>query len=718
MGQTGAAAAAGAVPVLKPSGSRKMKRSDRASEVAVSAELSFPEKERTLHIDTQDCTRGHFRSLSAPEKASKASSWDFSPRGALNQALKESIQNWRWRMKFKGTEDRKKRILNNRRAALENDVAQLQTKLEDEKAVRQDLERALGGPDAVSPSHTAVSNLAPQTQKLITEITSLEKEVTHLEQHVLTLYRKVLDQRLPQVVQGRHSEPSSPCSHVEKKHAMAERCGASRFKLEYKAPADPPQALSDSSLQHRRHHVSAAASHQGSKRPHSAISKNDPLKTRHSSLLGGTFYSIDEEQADFSGPESPTVSVQPTPPRRSLSALHPGKSFQGVSTPERFIRNLSVSNASETCELIESSSVDELNPNKLSEELVRCMAAIYCKLADPPLPQLSSAPLSPSSSTNSSSTTVSSPNELSNGSWSPRWRIESNNSCELSGIDPPVPSGRSCKDHDGAHSGPYGSMVEVPWICVDKDRLTYAARALRNFRTMVEQLEQVDPGKMSHEQKLAFWINIYNALMMHAYLAYGIPRNRLKRLSLLQKAAYKVGAHSINVQTIEHSILSCRSIRPSQWFQSFLSPGTKFKTSDERRAYGLHTQEPLVCFALCCGGRSDPAIRVYSAKNVRSELESAKLDFLQASVRIRGESKVLLPRILEWYARELAMSPSALLEVVCQNVPAQLQARIRHCIQMKPHRSPAHCLEWVPYSFGFRYIFVQELAHRFPPSAQ
>jgi hypothetical protein len=28
-------------------------------------------------------------SASAPEKASKASSWDFSPRGALNQALKE-----------------------------------------------------------------------------------------------------------------------------------------------------------------------------------------------------------------------------------------------------------------------------------------------------------------------------------------------------------------------------------------------------------------------------------------------------------------------------------------------------------------------------------------------------------------------------------------------------------------------------------------------------
>jgi hypothetical protein len=32
---------------------------------------------------------------------------------------------------------------------------------------------------------------------------------------------------------------------------------------------------------------------------------------------------------------------------------------------------------------------------------------------------------------------------------------------------------------------------------------------------MVEQLEKVDPGKMTQDEKLAFWINVYNALMMH-----------------------------------------------------------------------------------------------------------------------------------------------------------------------------------------------------------
>lgn len=43
-------------------------------------------------------------------------------------------------------------------------VAQLQTQLEDEKALRQGLERALGGADTVSPPQVALTNLAPQVR--------------------------------------------------------------------------------------------------------------------------------------------------------------------------------------------------------------------------------------------------------------------------------------------------------------------------------------------------------------------------------------------------------------------------------------------------------------------------------------------------------------------------------------------------------------------------
>jgi hypothetical protein len=177
-----------------------------------------------------------------------------------------------------------------------------------------------------------------------------------------------------------------------------------------------------------------------------------------------------------------------------------------------------------------------------------------------------------------------------------------------------------------------------------------------------------------------------------------------------------VGPFSINAQTIEHSILGCHSNRPAQWLQALLNPTTKFKVGDERRAYALQSPEPTVCFALCCGGYSDPVVRVYTAKNVRLELGVAKREFLQASVGIR-DNKVMLPKILEWYSRELVMDSAALLQWVCrQKVSGKLEAQIHQCIKnQKSHRSPAHCLQWMPYNFGFRYIFVHDLVRRSSP---
>lgn len=35
------------------------------------------------------------------------------------------------------------------------------------------------------------------------------------------------------------------------------------------------------------------------------------------------------------------------------------------------------------------------------------------------------------------------------------------------------------------------------------------------YRGLVESLQHVDPRDMAHEQRLAFWINVYNTLMMH-----------------------------------------------------------------------------------------------------------------------------------------------------------------------------------------------------------
>ncbi|KVI01685.1 protein of unknown function DUF547, partial [Cynara cardunculus var. scolymus] len=62
---------------------------------------------------------------------------------------------------------------------------------------------------------------------------------------------------------------------------------------------------------------------------------------------------------------------------------------------------------------------------------------------------------------------------------------------------------------------------------------------------------------MKREQKLAFWIKLHNALVMHAHLAYGTHNN--SRSNSILKATYIVCKECINAYIIQSSILGIRS---------------------------------------------------------------------------------------------------------------------------------------------------------------
>jgi hypothetical protein len=414
-------------------------------------------------VDSNDLGHRHCRSVSAPNKASGPTSWNFSPRASLKQALKESLQHWRWKMERKGLEDKKKQIPISRRAILEKDVVHLQTRLHDEKTLRMGLEQALGEASDPCTSQDVSADLAPQAQELITEIVSLQKEVSHLEQHVLSLYRKVFDQRLSTHQYGTDlcsSEAQEPSILISQSSYHVSRFRAEQLRQTQLPPSSPQ----------RRHPGSVAM--QEFKRPHSSTGVSQ-VKTQHRSLLNDSFYCVDKEPEAGGEPQGSTASPQvlksQMSPAIQVKILKPSSS----SSPVKVDTKQTPKKTSE--DVVEPSSK---TPNQLAEELVQCMAAIYCKLANPPLPKFSS--LSPSSSS-SSTTTHESSHEFSNlhDSWSPGSQTE-NTFSEMDGCIMPDPY--SVKDVGGEDVGPYCSMVEVPWICVDKDRLTYATQALQNFR--------------------------------------------------------------------------------------------------------------------------------------------------------------------------------------------------------------------------------------------
>ncbi|CAG7862028.1 unnamed protein product [Brassica rapa] len=318
-------------------------------------------------------------------------------------------------------------------------------------------------------------------------------------------------------------------------------------------------------------------------------------------------------------------------------------------------------------------------PSKLSEEMVKCMASVYfwiCRSsmsADPEKRKKDSPILSRSATSN----VVIPKNVMSEDrSW-------------------------SCR-----------SIVEVSLISTDKRIFSQASYAINNYRLLVEQLERVSINQMEGNAKLAFWINIYNALLMHAYLAYGVPANSLRRLALFHKSAYNIGGHIINANTIEYSIFCFRTPRNGRWLETIISTALRKKPSEDKVSlkFSLHNPEPSLCFALCTGALSDPVLKAYTATNIKEELEASKREFLRANMVVQKQKKVFLPKIIERFTKEASLSLDDLVRWLIDNSDEKLGESIQKCMEGNPnYKKASQVIEWLPYSSRFRYVFSKDL---------
>lgn len=169
------------------------------------------------------------------------------------------------------------------------------------------------------------------------------------------------------------------------------------------------------------------------------------------------------------------------------------------------------------------------SPNWISEEMIKSISLIYCELAQPPLMNNHNnpSPISPLSSM-----------------------------CELSSQDH-LGSMRNYEKSFNSNFGnpfhieefsvPYCTMLKVQWISRERKKdsdinhmlqgfrwlliqrnqsVSYAMALISSllfieistclvFRSLIYRLKEVDLKAMKHEEKLAFWINVHNTLVMH-----------------------------------------------------------------------------------------------------------------------------------------------------------------------------------------------------------
>lgn len=103
-------------------------------------------------------------------------------------------------------------------------------------------------------------------------------------------------------------------------------------------------------------------------------------------------------------------------------------------------------------------------------------------------------------------------------------------------------------------------------------------------------------------------------------------------------------------------------------------------------------------------------LKVYTAANVRDELEQAKTDFLNANILVKKSKKVFLPKMLERLSRETSMGSDELLKWVCKTVDKKLHDSIQRCLESKNGKKVSQIIEWLPYNSKFRYVFSEGLA--------
>ncbi|XP_056851420.1 uncharacterized protein LOC108824093 isoform X5 [Raphanus sativus] len=470
-------------------------------------------------------------------------------------------------------------------------------------------------------------------------------EVIHLEQYLLSLYRKAFDQQISSV---------SPNSEKKKK------------------PKSPPVATSTRRLDFSEEDDTATPS-----KSYPLLDDDDQNQPKETEIPAGgrdqlesSFHRSHSQRSAF---ESKKASSTEDSWSKAIRSCH--------SQPLYLHNEENVISLAEHLGTRISDHVPE-TPNKLSEGMVKCMSEIYCKLSEPP----SILHRRLSSSTNSSSS--------SSASWSPGLGNSSSsfdNSFRVEG--------------EKSFSGAYKSMVEVLCIYRDAKKASEVEHLLQNFKSLISRLEEVNPSKLKHEEKLAFWINVHNALVMHAFLAYGIPQNNVKRVLLLLKAAYNVGGHTVSAEAIQSSILGCKRSHPRQWLR-LLFASKKFKAGDERLAYAIDHSEPLLHFALASGSHSDPPVRVYTPKRIQQELETSKEDYIRMNLSLRNQ-KVQLPKLVESFTKESGLCPAGLMEMVTRCIPESSRTCLKRCQSGSKSRK---AIDWIPHSFTFRYLILREAA--------
>lgn len=191
-----------------------------------------------------------------------------------------------------------------------------------------------------------------------------------------------------------------------------------------------------------------------------------------------------------------------------------------------------------------------------------------------------------------------------------------------------------------SYTGALGEVVS-PRGRVYYDELLGDPELLAHARGTLAHLATLDPRNLpSHEEKLAFWMNAYNALVLVA-AADGYAGNPAFRvddgaIDFFNQTLHTIGGELYSLNTLEHGVLRGTDLHPSVFFLDEDEKQRLLDLSDD--LWGGRPFDPRVHFAINCASSSCPPLlsRAFRGATVEADLEALTDAFLHDAEKGAG----------------------------------------------------------------------------------
>ncbi|KAE9325471.1 hypothetical protein PF008_g16863 [Phytophthora fragariae] len=195
----------------------------------------------------------------------------------------------------------------------------------------------------------------------------------------------------------------------------------------------------------------------------------------------------------------------------------------------------------------------------------------------------------------------------------------------------------------------------------------------RRFLKLTSKLQKVDVGSLPKHERQPFFINIYNAMVLHGLVEFGVPQNIGQYNAFERDVAYTIGGLDFTLGDIKHGILRCNRKPPSNYWERQL------QAQDPKLQFRLHIRDPRSLLVLIDCAEPLPTaedVPILKPGRTDTDLEEQAEKFCERLVEVDDRAgEIVLPRVLRIFRDDFGSSEAEMVSWLVQymdNAPANI----------------------------------------------